>query len=164
MLRQAAIAASAGAAGFILLLLAGTQILDWQWPVLLFAAVFALGIYRVTRRILPSYSVAQMLDRSLGLQDRLSTVFYFRRMAPTAPGPVDVVEQEAIERVHPGDVDRAMPLVFPRSGYTAAALALAAVGLFGVRYLMTRTLDLQKPLARISFDTFRTPPKVEGEF
>jgi hypothetical protein len=162
LLRQAAIAVSAGAAGFILLILVGTQILDWQWPVLLFAAVFALGFYRVTRRILPSYSVAQMLDRSLGLQDRLSTVFYFRRLAPSAPQPVDVVEREALERVHAEDVDRAMPLVFPRSGYTAAALALAAVGLFGVRYMMTRTLDLQKPLARITFDTFRTPPKVEA--
>jgi hypothetical protein len=162
LIRQAGIAISAGAAGFILLLLVGTQILDWQWPLLLIAAVFAFGFYRVRRRILPSYRVAQLLDRSLGLQDRLSTVFYFRNIAPSAPQPVDVVEREAIERVHAADVDRALPFAFPRSGYIAAALALAAVGLFGLRYGILHTLNLQRPLARISFDTFRTPPKVEA--
>ena len=162
LLRQAGNAISAGAAGLILLLLVGTQILNWQWPLLLLSAVFGFGFYRVTRRILPSYSVAQMLDRSLELQDRLSTAFYFRRIAPSAPAHVDVVEREAIERVHTGDVDRAMPLAFPRSGYMALALTVAAVGLFGVRYIMMRSLDLQKPIARISFDTFRNPPKVEA--
>lgn len=162
LIQQAGLAVSAGAAGFILLLLLGTQILDWQWPVLLCAGVFAFGLYRVTRRVLPSYSVAQKLDRSLDLQDRLSTAFYFRNLSPGAPAQVNVVEREAMDRVHSGDVERAVPLQFPRSGYSAVALAVAAVSLFGIRYGMTRTLDLQKPIARISFDTFRTPPKVEA--
>jgi len=148
--------------GFLVLLLVGTQILDWQWPLLLIAAVFVFGFYRVRRRLLPSYSVAQLLDRSLALQDRLSTVFYFRKLAPEAPASVDVVEREALDRIHANDIETAMPLVFPRSGYAATALALAAVGLFGVRYGIMRSLDLQKPIARISFDTFRNPPKVEA--
>jgi hypothetical protein len=140
----------------------GTQILDWQWPILLFVAVFAFGAYRVTRRVLSGYKLAQKLDALLGLEDRLSTTFYFRRLAPSAPELVDTVERQALDRVHADDVDRALPLAFPKSGYAACALAFAAVGLFGIRYGILRTLNLERPLARIEFDTFRNPPKVEA--
>jgi hypothetical protein len=162
LLQQTGIALSAGAAGIFLLLLVGTQILDWQWPVAVFLVVLTFGVYRVTRRLLPLYRVAQMLDRALALEDRVSTAFYFRKMAATSPELVDIVEKQAIDRVHSVDIDRAMPLAFPRSGYWACAVAVAAVGLFAVRYGILRSLSLQQPLARISFDTFRTPPKVEA--
>jgi len=162
LVQQAAIAFSAGAVGLILLLLVGTQILDWQWPAVLFIAVFAIGTYRVTRRVLSNYKLAQKLDRLLGLQDGLSTAFYFRRLAPTVPQSVEVVEKQALEHVRPGDVERALPLAFPRAGYAACALAFAAMGLLGVRYGVLRTLNLERPLARIEFDTFRNPPKVEA--
>ena len=162
LLQQTGIALSAGATGVLLLLLLGTQILDWQWPVAVFVVVLTFGVYRVTRRLLSPYRVAQMLDRALGLEDRVSTAFYFRNMAPSAPALVNVVEKQATDRVHSVDVDNAMPLAFPRSGYLACALVVAAVGLFAVRYGVLRSLNLQQPLARISFDTFRTPPKVEA--
>lgn len=162
MIGQAGIAIAVGAAGIILLLLAGTQILNWQWPVLLFAGVFGIGAYRMRRRVLPPYRIAQIVDRQLVLEDRLSTAYYFRRLAPDLSPAVDIVEQEAIHRVHTGDVERALPLAFPRSGYAACALALTALVVFGVRYGITRSLDLRPPIANITFDTFGNPPKVEA--
>jgi hypothetical protein len=162
LLAQGAVALSAGCAGVLLLLIVGTQILDWQWPVLLCLAVFAVGVFRVRRARVPLYRTAQTLDNSLGLQDRLSTAYYFRHLAPKAPELVDTVENQAIDRVQQGDVERAVPLRFPTAGYLAAALAVAAVSLFAVRYGVLKTLSLERPLARINFDTFSAPPKVEA--
>ncbi len=166
LIRQAAIAVCAGAGGIMLLLLVGTQILDWYWPLALFTIVLAYGVYRVSRLSLPSYRLAQMIDRSLDLQDRVSTAFYFRRLAPSSPtrpeSSVALVEAEATDRVHAVDVDHALPLHFPKTGYAACALFLAALGMLGVRYGILRTLNLEKPMARISFDTFGAPPKVEA--
>lgn len=162
LLQQTGIACSAGAAGLLVLLLVGTQILDWQWPVAVFLAVLTLGVYRVNRHRISQYRVAQILDQALTLEDRVSTAFYFRKVTPAAPELVDIVEQQATSRVHAADIDRALPLAFPRSGYLACALAVAGVSLFAVRYGVLRSLDLQQPLARITFDTFRTPPKVEA--
>lgn len=153
---------AAGSAGIILLLLFGTQILNWQWPVAIFLAVLALGVYRVRHSIVPVYRVAQLVDHRLDLQDRLSTAYYFRRLATVENPAVDFVEREAIERIAHQDVDRVMPLEFPRSGYVACGLVLTAVVMFGVRYGILRSLDLQKPIANISFDTFRNPSPVEA--
>jgi hypothetical protein len=162
LLQQAGIACSAGAAGVLILLLVGTQILDWQWPVALFIAVLTLGVYRVTRRRISQYGIAQKLDQALTLEDRVSTAYYFRKMTPASSELVDIVEKQATGRVQVPDIERALPLAFPRTGYLACALAVAAVGLFALRYGILRSLNLQQPLARITFDTFRTPPKVEA--
>jgi hypothetical protein len=162
LIEQAAIAVSVGAIGVLLLLLVGTQILDWPWPVALFLVALGIGIFRIRRRHIPAYGTAQTLDRKLGLEDRLSTAFYFRRLAPKAPELVDVVENQAISRVHEGDVERAMPYSFPRAGYAASALVFSAVVLLGVRYGVLHTMNLERPLARINFDTFGEP-KVEAK-
>jgi hypothetical protein len=162
LIAQAAIALCVGALGVLLLLILGTQILDWQWPVGLFIIALGVGVYRVRRQHIPEYRTAQALDRKLGLEDRLSTAFYFRRLAPKTPELVEVVENQAIGRVHAGDVERAMPYSFPRSGYAASALVLSAVVLLGVRYGVLHTMDLERPLARINFDTFGEP-KVEAK-
>ncbi|HYP07382.1 MAG TPA: hypothetical protein VER03_14210, partial [Bryobacteraceae bacterium] len=153
---------SAGAAGFLLLLILGTQILDWQWPVGVFLATLGLGLYRAHKARVPVYRTAQALDKALDLQDRLSTAYYFRRLAPKSTALVDEVEAQAIGRVRDGDVERAMPLRFPRAGYVAVGLAVVAVTLVAVRYGVLRTMSLQQPLARINFDTFSSPDKVEA--
>jgi hypothetical protein len=166
LIRQAAIAVCAGAGGIMLLLLTGTQILDWYWPLALFAIVLAYGVYRVSRLNLPTYRLAQMIDRSLDLQDRLSTAFYFRRLAPPTQSRLEpsiaLVEAQATTRIHPADIDHALPLTFPRTGYAACAFIVAAIAMLGLRYGILRTLNLEKPLARISFDTFGATPKVEA--
>ena len=48
---QGANAASAALMAFILLLLVGTQILDWRWIVLITALATASGLYRARRRL-----------------------------------------------------------------------------------------------------------------
>ena len=153
---------AAGGAGVLLLLILGTQIFDWQWPVALFLIVLGVGVYRVRRAQVPLYRTAQSLDRALGLQDRLSTAFYFRHVAPKSTELVDAVEAQALSKVRDGDVERAMPLHFPRAGYVAAGLAVVAVTLIAVRYGVLKTMSLQQPLARIQFDTFSSPDKVEA--
>jgi hypothetical protein len=163
LLAQSAVAASAGGAGVLLLLVLGTQIFDWQWPVAVFLAVLAFGVYRVRRARVPLYRTAQSLDHSLGLADRLSTAYYFRRVATAkSPDLVDTVEAQAIRSVQAGDVERAMPMRFPTAGYVACALAVAAVSLIAVRYGVLKTLSLERPLANINFDTFTAPPKVQA--
>lgn len=146
----------------LVLLILGTQILDWQWPVALFLVVLFVGVYRVRRRRVPPYRTAQVLDQALGLEDRLSTAFYFRNLANSAPALVDTVERQAIERVNVGDVERVMPMRFPTAGYVACACAAVALSLIAVRYGVLKTLRLDRPLARINFDTFGNPPKVEA--
>ena len=51
VLTQGANASSAALAAFILLLLFGTQILSWQWALLIPMAAVAAGLYQVRRRL-----------------------------------------------------------------------------------------------------------------
>ena len=76
---------SAGAAGVHPPSLVGTQILDWQWPV----ARFRRGVSRLDS-IVSRDAFCHLQRRAKArpaprLADRLSTAFYFRTMAPTAP-------------------------------------------------------------------------------
>ena len=63
-LDKGALALVIGMAAVILLLLTGTQILDWYWPVLVVAVSLGVGIYRL-RKSLPSlYVLAQRIDQA----------------------------------------------------------------------------------------------------
>jgi hypothetical protein len=157
-----AVATGAGALGAIALLFLGTQILDWYWPVLLFIAGLATGAWKLRRRHLSRYSVAQMLDERLGLADRLSTLVWFREQAANPTGALATVEQQANGRLHPDDAKRAIPFRTPRHAYASLALILSAAGLFGVRYFVLHTLDLGEPLARIDFGSLAPEPKVQA--
>src|SRR5579872_1574800 len=150
LLAQGTWAASAGMAGVILLLLAGTQILDWPFLVAITAGTLAVGTYRTLRRVPSAYTIAQLMDRRLFLADTLSTALYFARTE--ARGHQDMRSGQSLqaERVA-GRVDlrRAVPFAMPRATYALASLALVATGLFALRYGFTRSLDLRAPLARI---------------
>jgi hypothetical protein len=161
-LEQAGLAISVGAAGAILLLLVGTQLLNWYWPLLLAIAGLAFGIYRSRRHRRTNYSLAQVVDSRLNLQDRLSTVYYFRRIADPAPELLETVEEQAQTLLHPGDAERAMPIVIPRAAYSAAALVVMCCGMLGLRYGLLRSLDLSRPLAHIEFNPFHEPPNVQA--
>ncbi len=151
----------AALAGAILLLLAGTRILDWYWVALLIAASAALGYRRVVRRRPADYPVAQLLDGRLNLHDTLSTACYFlqppadRRASEGFRQAQHHVAEQLSAQV---DVRSAMPWMTPRSVYVAAALAAVAVGLFMLRFGSGRSLDLRPPLVQAVVDFFTASP------
>jgi hypothetical protein len=161
-LDQAAISALVGAVGVILLLLVGTQLLDWYWPAILFAASLLVGVLRTRRGLLSRYSLAQVVDRRLGLHDGISTSIYFRESGQPVPEAVDTVEHQVIARLRDEDVVRAVPIRVPRSVYAMSAVLLMAGGMLALRYGLTQSLDLRPPLARFDFNFFESTPPVEA--
>lgn len=160
ILAQGAWALSAAMGAVIILLLAGTQILDWQWLLLLPVATCAAGVWRTIRRLPSGYAIAQMVDRRLGLVDTLSTAFFFatgRADGGKSGGSPGVRAwqrthaERLCERVR---VSEAVPFTMPRAAYALAILGITASSLFALRYGLDRRLDLQKPLARILQQAF----------
>jgi len=154
-LAQGAYAASAGMAGVVLLLIAGTQILDWPFLVAVTAGTLAIGAYRMLRRIPSPYAIAQLVDRRLSLADTLSTALFFSENPPNgSPSMRDGQREQAERAAGTANLERALPFALPRAAYALAALGVVASGLFAVRYGFTRTLDLRAPLARIVMENF----------
>lgn len=163
LLAEGAAACSAALAAFILLLLIGTQVLNWQWLVLIPAAAVALGVWRARKRLPSAYSTAQIVDRRMGLTDTLSTAWFFSESESRRAAP-EVLEFEfrrADELARTVDLRRAVPYRMPRSAYLAAALVLVASSLFALRYGLTRTLDLKRPLASMLRQQFGWEPRPE---
>lgn len=156
LLAQGAWAVSAALSAVIVLLLVGTEILDWQWLVLLPVATLAYGIWRTFRRLPPPYTVAQAVDHRLKLTDSLSTALYFGS-ARAGRWPEEVREAQRLqaERLSENvDVRQAVPLTMPRAIYSVAILGVAASSLFALRYGIEDRLDLRKPLASIIQQAF----------
>ncbi len=137
---------------FVLLLLLGTQVLDWYW---LFAlACIALGAATVrTWRGMPSlYRLAQLLDGRLGLHDALSTAYHFLDR-PARSEQVRDAQLKSVAALLPEiDLRAALPRQRPRSLYAGVGLTVLACGLFGVRYGVTQSLDLRPSLVRMALD------------
>lgn len=152
LLNQSVIALSAAAAGGILLLLLGTEILNWYWLLLLFAGSLALGIYRTRKAVPSAYVLAQRIDRTLEMRDGLSTAYHFRD--GDRPGLPVLQSQLEGRLMDPEQVERAVPIVFPRTAYSLAGLMAIVGGLFAVRYGITHTLDVRAPIAHFSFGMF----------
>ncbi|HLN02447.1 MAG TPA: hypothetical protein VK335_24380 [Bryobacteraceae bacterium] len=154
-LAQGAWAASAGMGGLILLLIAGTQILDWPVLVAITAVTLAFGAYRILRRIPSSYTIAQLVDRRLSLADMLSTALFFSETGNKVSETMRLGQYGQAERTaETVDLERALPFAIPRAAYALAALGVVASGLFALRYGFTHTLDLRAPLARIVMENF----------
>jgi hypothetical protein len=148
-------ALAVGMAGVILLLLLGTQIVEWYWVAFLVVASLAAGLWRVRSSIPSLYSLAQRIDHRLNLADALSTAHYFvENPDPTNESLCRLQHQAAEETARTVDLKGALP--FHRSRYLlpAAGLALVAMGLFGVRYIATGSLSLQPSLVMAAYDTF----------
>jgi hypothetical protein len=144
---RTAIAAAIVLAALVLLLLVGTQVLDWPW--LLFLAVVGLGIagYQVRQRLLGHYRVAQLLDGRLQLADSLSTAWYLRTRPGQLTSPVAEYQLQGAETAaETVNVAEAFPFTGRRLWSIAGALALVAASLFGVRYFVTKSLSLQPSL------------------
>ena len=159
---QLAFAAAVALGGCILLLLLGTQILDWYWPAALFLVSLAAGLWRARSGIRSGYQVARSIDERLKLRDSLSTAFYFIEHPERTGSPREVVERQraaAEELVRTADLRAGLPFFAPRSVYACAALAMAAFGIFAIRYGVMRSLDLRPSLVRIAFDGFSGSPQ-----
>ncbi len=144
-----------GTGGAILLLLTGTEILNWYWVALLAIASLGTGLYRLRATIPSTYQLAQRIDRRLSLADALSTATYFA--SPEAHGDPSIREkqrQEADSIARTIEPAAAVPFRRPKFAYHAVALAAVALGLFGVRYAVTGRLDLEPNLVKMAFDTF----------
>ena len=159
-------AASVAMAGVILILVLGSQLLDWRWPPLFAVATFVLAFYRTARRVPSPYRVAQIADERLALRDSLSTAVYFSQ--PDCGREVSELMRQGqlaeSERIGAHvDPKAAVPLAAPRTLYVFAVLFLAAGALFTLRYLVESRLDLQKPLARILLDAWGGPFEQRAE-
>jgi hypothetical protein len=161
LMSQGAITFSSGLAAFIVLLLLGTEVLNWYWAALIPLAAIGTGIYRAYRRRPSSYRAAQIVDHRMALADTLSTAVYFSGQLDVQqdahPDAQEVVrsQREIAERAATGvDLRRAIPYSLPRSAYIVAALALVASSLFALRYGLNKRLDLRAPLARMVQEQF----------
>jgi hypothetical protein len=155
------VALAIGMGGAIILLLIGTQILEWYWVVALAVVSLGVGLYRLRKHIPSKYKLAQRIDRRLMLADALSTATYFA--SPEAEGEPAIRERqrEEAERIaRTVDVRAALPMTRPRYLYPATALAAAAIVLFAVRFAVTGKLDLEPSLVKIAFDTFFQPKQL----
>jgi len=157
---QGVVAASVAMAGAILILVLGSQLLDWRWPAVLAVVTFPLAFYRTARRVPSTYRVAQIVDDRLALRDSLSTAIYFSQ--PTGGREISESMRQAqlaeSERIGAQvDPKAAVPLAAPRALYVFAALFLTAGALFTLRYVVESRMDLKKPLARILFDAWGDP-------
>lgn len=157
LLAQGANATSAALGALILLLLVGTQILNWQWalPIPLIAAI--AGFYRARRRLPSAYAVAQIVDHRMALADTLSTALFFSQDEATSRVPAEVrkLQFDRADRLAGSvDVRKAIPYTVPRTVYPMAALILVASSLFALRYGLTRSLDLKPPMASILEQSF----------
>jgi hypothetical protein len=155
---QLAVALAAVFAGAILLLLIGTQILEWYWLGLLFAASFGYGLWTVLRRAPSQYQIAQLIDARLHLYDAVSTAFHFANAREPITDEIrDAQSRQAQEAAASADIRTALPYQWPKFTLWTGGLALAALSLFGIRYLITQSLDTKPSLVAMAFENFFTP-------
>jgi hypothetical protein len=155
VLEKGIVALIVALSGAIVLLLAGTQILDWYWIALLAAVSLGAGLYQLRGRIPGLYNVAQRIDRKLGLADALSTAFHFARNPdPYRQTICERQARDANETARGVEVRVAVPYSRPKYLAPAAVLLVAAMGLFAVRYLVTGSLSLEPSLVKIALDSF----------
>ena len=147
-----AIAVTVALAVLSLLLLLGTDILDWRWLIFVPAAPLATGIFVALRRLPRPYPTAQLLDRRLKLADSLSTALFFagpHQAHRCDDGTRQAQQADATRIAASVDIREAFPIRFPRASYLAVLPAIVAAGLFDIRYRSDARLDLRPPLTAI---------------
>jgi hypothetical protein len=135
--------------GFALLLLLGTDLVNWRWLAALPAAGLAAGAFRACRRQPTAYRTAQLLDERLHLADTLSTaIFFWRRQLPRGADEDMRLRQrgQAIAAASTVDFRMALPMRIPRTVlFSFVVLTLLATGLVWMHYRVDGTLDLRRP-------------------
>ncbi|MCX6609985.1 MAG: hypothetical protein NTW74_03935, partial [Acidobacteria bacterium] len=142
---QALVALSIGAAGLVLLLILGTQVFDWYWPVLLAVASFGYLIYRVWNRMPNAYQSAQILDQRVQTYDLFSTAHHFKTQPRTRLTDALIESADSAAAQYTGSM--AVPFNIPSGWARAVALATVALSLLIFRYAFQSSLDLSAPIA-----------------
>ena len=152
---QSAFAASLLLGGVVLILLAGTQLLDWRVVAALVAAGAGVGVYRILHRIPSSYRIAVLVDARAGLHDSLSTALHFEQhpLGASHLAAIREFQKTQAERLIPSvDLQTAVPFKTPRALYIVAFLGVLASSLFALRYGIRRSMDLSTPLPQVVMD------------
>jgi hypothetical protein len=164
LLAEGVVAAAAAVGAFILLLLTGTQVLDWRWLVSIPIAAAGFGVYRIFSRFPSSYRIAQIIDERASLADSVSTAWFFHEDTSRENASDEVRRlqfEQAEQAAQSVDLRQAIPYAMPRAVYALAVLVAVASGLFALRYGLNRRLDLKPPLATILGQTFGFEPATE---
>ncbi len=162
LLNQVILGACAALVGLILILIAGTDILAWYWILAVLAAGVVAGGVRLRRQIPSRYAVAQAIDRRLGLNDSLSTAWFYSHGGRRASEGVRRAQLAEAETAAAGiAAGKAVPYATPRSAYVMAALGIAASGLLVLRYGISQRLDLRAPLPAMVLDIFHFSAKAQ---
>ncbi len=145
LLTQGLVALSIGAGGVVLLLVLGTQVLDWYWPLLLAALSFAYLLWRLRGKIPTPYQAAQIADRRLSTADLFSSAWHFQAHPGKPLGHALAAEAERVAATFSPQM--AAPWQAPRGWGRAVAVSCVALSLLVFRYAFQSSLDLQQPLA-----------------
>ena len=151
---------------FILLLLAGTQILDWRILAGVVICGAVLGLIRTIRALPSRYRIAVLIDRRADLFDALSTAWIFEQGKGTAQADPDVASAQrahAEALIRSVNLENTFPFTVPRAAYAMLALFLVASSLFALRYGISHRLDLKPPLATMVMDAFGWTPQAAAE-
>ena len=150
----------------ILLLLIGTQILDWRLLAALAACGAIIGLIRTLRRLPSLYQVAVLIDRRARLFDSLSTAWIFELGQGTSQPAPEIVQgqrSQAESVAREVKLETALPFTMPRAAYAMAGLFLVATSLFALRYGISRSLDLKPPLTSVVMDALGWNPPASAE-
>lgn len=139
---QAMIALTIGAGGVVLLLLLGTQVLNWYWPVLLGVLSFGYLVFKVRSRIPEPYKVAQVIDHRMQTADLLSSAWHFQ--TDSRANDLRAVAEQVASGIDPA---AAAPWASPRGWGRAAGVSVVALSLLVFRYAFQTSLDLERPIA-----------------
>jgi hypothetical protein len=156
VIAQLAFAAALLMGGVVLLLLVGTQILDWRVILAVSLAGFGIALYRTLKRIPGHYKIAALLDRRAGLFDALSTAYFFSdpAKAEKVSDSVRAAQMASAESLIPSvDLESAIPFRFPRAVYAMGVLGLVASSLFALRYGTQKQIDWKPPISQLLIES-----------
>ena len=142
---QFLLALSIGAGGLVLLLILGTQVLDWYWPLVLFVVSIGVLLYRVWSKLPSAYSAAQLVDQRLRSFDLFSSAYYFlgQPRTPVSTALIETADASAATV----EASTAIPFRMPSGWARAGVLSIAALSLLVFRYAFQSSLDLERPIA-----------------
>ncbi len=133
--------------GVALLLLLGSNLFGSHWILILLVAGVGITAWRLRKRRMLPYQVAQLLDRRLRLHDSLSTAYFLRAHSVSSSETAVLYQLQQADRVaETVKPEASFPFSGSRIWLTAAALAVISLGLFGTRYLVTRSLSVAPSL------------------
>lgn len=158
-LDRLAIASAAALGVCVILLIVGTAILDWYWPVAIFTVALAFGVWQARKSMPAVYRIAQLIDHRLGFSDSISTAFHFCQVPQEASAEfLEGQNRQAEALARTADLKAAFPYSFPKSGYAVAGLGLAVLTVLGIRFGVTQSMDMRRPLISGAFESFFSPP------